>query len=86
MLNIIGEVYNKLQVFLSNCLCVGIHICLLDNFLDLICRSYILQMAYNLNIGTLYIHFVTDIVWLLIFYYKLQNKIVCGDTKIIYSI
>ena len=43
-------------------------------------------MAYNLNIGTLYIHSVTDIVWLLTFYYKLQKKLVCGDTKIIYSI
>jgi hypothetical protein len=45
------------------------------NFLDFICRSYILQMVYNLNIGTLYIHSVTDIVWLLTFYYKLQKKI-----------
>jgi hypothetical protein len=40
------------------------------NFLGLICRSYILQMAYSLNIGTLYIHSVTDIVRLLTFYYK----------------
>jgi hypothetical protein len=47
------------------------------NFLVLISRSYILQMAYNLNIGTLYIHSVTDIVWLLTLYYKLQKKIVC---------
>ena len=31
-------------------------------------------MAYNLNIGTLYIHSVTDIVWLLTFYYKLQKN------------